>query len=552
MGGRKRRRIGLFLAGGTYAYQADVIFGAHEECERRGIDLVVLAGGRLDGVDPRSYAYEIAAPASLDAAILVPGTWGAAMDSTPVQKLLQRYSNMHTCIIGARLGDAPSVCIDNSTGVQEMTRHLIERHGRKRLAFIAGRGVEADERQDGFVRALRVAGLTPDPDLFHGGDYSFQAGRDAAARWCNVGRCACDAIVAANDWMAAGALEVLQERGVPVPEEVSLVGFDDIDRASFMSPPLTTIRQPPRFLGSEAVTLVAELMTESLVERHVSVRTFPQIRRSCGCLGHASARQGVAPERGPALESLGDARPRIVAGLAQAAVHLTGGLSEKRAGALVDALVQDLNERKEHLFLECLHGIVAESAQYGNITAWHHVISQLRAFSGSVLAGDVGMLLRAETLFGRAYMAIGDQAELAQGRRLLEREDIIFKLEDASRAARAALDWPALCKALAQHLPRFRIPRCYVATGNSGPESESRQVFVFDNGRVHELPDAGVPFPTREIVAELVRPGERTTLVVHPMFMQDEVLGHCCFELGPREGGIFETLADLIGSSLSP
>ena len=63
--------------------------------------------------------------------------------------------------------------------------------------------------------------------------------------------------MAANDWMATGALEVLQERGVRVPQDVSLVGFDDIDRASFMSPPLTTIRQPPRFLGSEAVTLVA-------------------------------------------------------------------------------------------------------------------------------------------------------------------------------------------------------------------------------------------------------------------------------------------------------
>ncbi len=550
MVGDRRTRVGLFLAGGTYAYQADIILGAHEECERRGFDLIVLAGGRLDGIDPRSYAYDIAAPASLDAAVLVPGTWGAALDSAPVQRLLQRYSSMHTCIIGARVGDAPSVCIDNSVGVQEMTRHLIERHGRKRVAFIAGRGFESDERQRGYERALRDAGLPPAPELVYAGDYSLESGREGAARWCGVGDLACDAIVAANDWMAAGALEVLQERGIRVPEQVSVTGFDDIDRSSFMSPPLTTIRQPPRFLGSEAVTLVAELITESLVERHVSVRTFPQIRRSCGCFGHASVRHSVVPHRGPTLESLGDARSRIVAGLTQAALHLTGGLPEKRAGALVDALVQDLSERKEHLFLECLHALVAEHAGHGNITAWHQVITQLRVLCVAVLAGDVGMLTRAETLFGRAYIAIGEQAELAQGRRLLERDDPMFKLEDVSRAARTALDWPALCRVLRDHLPRFRIPRCYVATGSAGAGSESRQVFAFDNGRLHELPEEGLAFATSEIISQAVRPGARTTLVVHPMFMQDEILGHACFELGPKEGVVFKTLGDLISGSL--
>src|SRR5690606_16150445 len=206
----------------------------------------------------------------------------------PVQELLARFARTPTCVIGARWGDAPSVCIDNASGVHELTRHLIEVHGRRRLAFISGRGLEADERQRGFERALAAAGLALEPALFHAGDYTLAAGREAAERWCADGRAACDAIVAANDWMAAGALEVLQERGVRVPEDVSLIGFDDIDQAGFMSPPLTTIRQPPRLLGSEAVATVAALLTGEPRERQVSIGTHPQIRRSCGCFGHAS------------------------------------------------------------------------------------------------------------------------------------------------------------------------------------------------------------------------------------------------------------------------
>jgi sigma-B regulation protein RsbU (phosphoserine phosphatase) len=479
----------------------------------------------------------------------VPGTWGAPLDSSLVQALIERYSNTCACIIGARWRDAPSVCIDNFTGVEEMTRHLIEVHGRQRIAFIAGRGLEAEERQRGYEQALRVAGLTLDPKLIWPGDYSFEAGREAAVRWCEVGRPRCDAIVAANDWMATGALELLQERGVRVPQDVSLVGFDDIDRASFMSPPLTTIRQPPRFLGSEAVVLLAAMLQGALVERHVSVRTLPQIRRSCGCFGHASLLRAVSPPSAGGAASLGDARLALIAGLVQSAAHLAGGFPEAWAVALVEALISDLNAGRDDQFLECLRRLVIESAQYGNVSAWHHVVSELRARSVIILTSDVAVLLRAETLFGRAYIAIGEQAELAQGRRLLEREDIMFKLEDVSRAARTALDWPALCRVISEHLPRFRIPSCYVATGSADSEGESRQIFAYDAGHSMLLPSDGLPFRTSEIVSPSVRPRARTTFVVHAMFMQQEVLGHTCFQLGPKDGAIFKTLGDLMSSA---
>jgi phosphoserine phosphatase RsbU/P len=539
----------LFLAGGNYSYQVDIIIGAHDECERRDFDLVCLAGGRLDGVDPRSYAYDVAAPRDLDGVILVPGTWGAPLDSALVQALIERYSNARVCLIGARWRDAPSVRIDNMTGVEEMTRHLIEVHSRRRIAFIAGRGLEAEERQRGYERALRLADLALDPELIWSGDYSFEAGREAAARWCEGGSPLCDAIVAANDWMATGALELLQERGVRVPQDVSLVGFDDIVRASFMSPPLTTVRQPPRFLGSEAVTLVAALMDGSPVERHVSVRTFPQIRRSCGCFGHASLLRAVSPASTPGAASLGDARLHLIAGLVQAAAHLAGGFPEAWAVGLVEALISDLSEGRDDQFLERLRHLVVESAQYGNVSAWHHVVSELRARSVTILMVDVATLLRAETLFGRAYIAIGEQAELAQGRRLLEREDIMFKLEDVSRAARTALDWPALCQVISEHLPRFRIPSCYVATGNAGSNGASRQIFAYVAGQSMVLPAEGLPFRTSEIMAPSLRPKARSTFVVHAMFMQHEVLGHTCFQLGPMDGATFKTLGALMSSA---
>src|SRR5262245_31410525 len=211
MGGTfSRPRVGLFIAGGTYAYQTDIISGAHEECARRGFDLICLAGGSLGWADPRSYCYRAAAPEDLDAAILVPGTWGAPLDSPAVREQLAQYAKLPACIIGAQYDGAPSVCIDNEGGVELMTRHLIEVHRRTRVAFITGRGVESEQRRRGYERALQRAGIELDGNLIFAGDYTADAGRNAAELWCRNGKPACDAIVAANDSMALGALEVLQ------------------------------------------------------------------------------------------------------------------------------------------------------------------------------------------------------------------------------------------------------------------------------------------------------------------------------------------------------
>ena len=97
----------------------------------------------------------------------------------------------------------------------------------------------------------------PDESLVIRGDFRFSAGQDAVAKLFDHGA-RCDAIVAANDWMALGALEALRARGIRVPEDVAVVGFDDIDEARFATPPLTTVRQAPRQLGIEAVRLVLD------------------------------------------------------------------------------------------------------------------------------------------------------------------------------------------------------------------------------------------------------------------------------------------------------
>ncbi len=149
---------------------------------------------------------------------------------------------------------------DNESGARAAVEHLIAL-GHRRIAYIEGpAGTPSSIRRfSGFRRALDRAGLPLVEELVVPGDYTREAGRAGGARLLALDDPP-TAIFCANDLMALGTLEAAQRLGRQVPRDLSLVGFDDIDEAAQTSPPLTTIRQPPRQLGSVAAeTLIDRL-----------------------------------------------------------------------------------------------------------------------------------------------------------------------------------------------------------------------------------------------------------------------------------------------------
>ncbi|HZO71333.1 MAG TPA: LacI family DNA-binding transcriptional regulator [Ktedonobacteraceae bacterium] len=149
----------------------------------------------------------------------------------------------------------PWVGIDNVAGASTATRHLLEL-GHRRIAYIQGPQdyICAVERYQGYIQTLQQAGITPDPTLVFQGRFDTMSGRECASALFSLDRTAWpSAIFAANDQMAYGVLEVAEERGIRVPEDVSLIGFDDNPLSSHLRPALTTIRQPFSEMGYKAI-----------------------------------------------------------------------------------------------------------------------------------------------------------------------------------------------------------------------------------------------------------------------------------------------------------
>lgn len=175
----------------------------------------------------------------------------------------------------------PHVTVDNLRAAFRATRYLIER-GHRRIGFIAGPlSVEsARDRLRGYRLALEEAGIGYDPALVLEGDFQQPSGERLVRAWSEQHRQP-DAWFCSNDLMAAGAIQALHALGRRVPEDVAVMGFDDLVLAELVRPRLTTVRQPIREMGQTAFRMLLRLMRgERLDTERVVLDTELVVRES--------------------------------------------------------------------------------------------------------------------------------------------------------------------------------------------------------------------------------------------------------------------------------
>jgi len=169
-----------------------------------------------------------------------------------------------------KAGRYPTISLDNVAAAKAMTEHLITL-GHRRIGLIKGskNSPLTRDRLEGYEAALRQAAIAFDEALICHGNFSLEAGFAGAEKMLALTNRP-TALFCENDEMAIGALKRIRQAGLRVPEDISLVGFDDIPMAAYCDPPLTTISQPAEAFGTKAVEmLIALIEKQPLPDRHV-------------------------------------------------------------------------------------------------------------------------------------------------------------------------------------------------------------------------------------------------------------------------------------------
>ena len=276
--------LGLLVPTLTWPWILEVLRGVAEEIEPSGYSLILYttAGGEDS---EREFMSQVVPAGAVDGLALV-------IPLGMLEYIEQLAKGGLPIVVVDDRGhypDLPTVATTNVEGGRSATRHLIEQ-GRRRIAMLNGPhdfGCNRD-RLKGYESALEDAGLPADPRHVVDSDFKESGGASAMAELLSADP-RLDAVFAANDLMAFGAMRALRNAGRRIPEDVAVVGFDDLPASAMTHPPLTTVRQPLYEMGRTAASMVMAAVRGESIAKRVELPTSLVIRDSS--VGSGSSRK---------------------------------------------------------------------------------------------------------------------------------------------------------------------------------------------------------------------------------------------------------------------
>ncbi|BFM15770.1 LacI family DNA-binding transcriptional regulator [Maricurvus nonylphenolicus] len=258
LAGNRSYLLALLYDNPNAHYVIDVQYGALEACQTNHYELIIRPC-RYQDKSTLQDIESLVSNAKVDGFILTP----PLSDTPAITKALTKLEAPFVCISSQPQETlSPSVGCDDFKASYEMTETLIQ-HGHQRIGFIIGHPDHSTSaaRLAGFEKALADHKITQKKNLLIQGYNDAESGQKAAEKLLALKQPP-SAIFASNDDMAAGALQVAQQHKIQVPEQLSIAGFDDSPISQLTWPPITTIQQPTRAMGSKAVELLLDQLRE--------------------------------------------------------------------------------------------------------------------------------------------------------------------------------------------------------------------------------------------------------------------------------------------------
>ncbi|WP_018133516.1 LacI family DNA-binding transcriptional regulator [Effusibacillus pohliae] len=270
----KTNTVGLILPDLSGPFYSELIKGIQDVTIANGYDLIAVSsiGGK------NSTAAKFLKEKRADGVIILASNIDENLISDAARK------DMPVVLLDKRIEAeyVLNIQVDNEGGAYKAVEHLVSL-GRNEIAYLSGPSNSFDnsKRFEGYKKALRDHGIPFSGHLLYQGNFTKEGGNHAAKLMLLQNRLP-EAIFAANDEMAIGAMEVLKQAGINIGQEIAIVGFDDIQLAEYVQPPLTTIRQPMREMGSLAAQQIFRALNGDFSSNFILLETELIIRESCG------------------------------------------------------------------------------------------------------------------------------------------------------------------------------------------------------------------------------------------------------------------------------
>lgn len=546
-----KRTLGLFVTSAEDRYENAILRGVFDAAHQRGGHLICFTSGALrshHGFEAkRNILYDLVTNFTLDG-LVISGALGHNIGPAAMQNLCNRYHPLPMVSIALPLEGIPGLRVDSLTGMRRLVNHLIESHKKTRIAFIRGPvgQQEAEERYQAYCDSLADHHIRLDARRVVKGDYTDASGARAAQMLLQEAGRDFDAVVSSNDSMALGAMQVLRECGLRVPEDVPVTGFDDTDDGRYHQPPLTTVRQSPYEQGLQAGRMLFEMLDGRQLPAQNLASAALVIRQSCGCgVNAGQAAQNLNHET---PQPLADRRAALRARIATQADLLSASMSDNWIERLLDAVFDSPAGPCPESFLSVWQELLQVEAIVGNETVWFGILDVLQA-----APVDAARREQCEQLWFRARLLVNEINARQQAQRRIFFEKQTTALRELGETMLTTFDMGSLLDVIAQKLPGIGVNSCFLSVyeNPAEPTGWSRLLLGYDQRGRLTLNSHEVRFSSPELVADSVgfKPGNGC-LVVEALYSKTEQLGFVIFEIPPDRTAISGTLRGLLSSAL--
>jgi len=552
---KKRLTIGFFVSELENAYAQTLCRGIMDAAAAVDANVMIFPG--KSPKVPYDYRYQynsiyrLANKETVDALILATGTMVNFLSDEEFKEFYGRYKEIPLVSISIPIEGVSSVLIDNTVGLRGVLEHLTAGHGYKRIAFIGGpeSNVEAKERFAVYRDVLREHGLPFDPDLVAVGDFTKYSGVRAVSEFLDVRGVKFRALAAANDEMALSAMEELQRRGYRIPEDIAVVGFDNVESTHFSSPTLTTVAQPIYEQAYKAVELALGLI-KGKPPVNVSLPTSMVLRESCGCFSRSvtsvSAQDGGEASAPVSMDDEDTARIEV--------------LLQKALGYAVEGKLDDAADLEILKEMNEVVGAVENHRQM-NLRLWQNTLTNFRAKIGIKTQG-LDAVVSLEDFFHKMRMLLLETYFKNDSRRWgIYINDIVGLRDVLSQLIRDVNNPNEALRSIVPNIRNMGISDFYVFLHYALERHSINTDWYFaselylavtdDMRRPESVEIRGQSMPVSSILDRNLYPNDRRyTFVVSALFYMDEHMGFVVCEPNFVDIHLIESLMVEISCSL--
>jgi len=553
--------IGFLTESVSGVYQSKIWIGASDTAKKKAYGLVCFAGGSLnasswDPYEPqRNAIYNLIDTKRLKG-LIVSGSLGSFISVQEFESFCSKFKDIPLVCIGPETHAYPSVVFDNLSGMKELISHLVIVHKCRRLAFI--RGPEGNEEAELRLKivgdVLKSHGLELHSELIVPGDFNRDSGENAIEHLVDKCSASFDAVVAANDDMALGALKALQERHIMVPDKMIVVGFDDIEECSYTIPSMTTVRQQTYELGSRAAGMVIDKIEGHAIPDNVVLPAALEVRQSCGChrFGESADVQNIRIKSDTHLgrrELLRNEIKTVLEPFRNKTVRET--LTVNDINELTDAFFNELTGGCRESFISVIRSVVWRvGSEGGDVSAILRIIPVLRQVAESFFSQNIPSNI--EDIIQNTSLCIADVSARVQALRRMEADSRSAKLRDAGQSLASAYDLKQLLNVIRTEVVKLNVKSCWLSLYKNPSMSLKEYVCVLMVVDGKKVDGDEISFSN----ANIVPPGHLTidkpeSFLVEPLFFKNEQIGFITFQIGEcRDGMVYEMLRKHISSAL--